>query len=92
MLVIGATEKWHTVVIGARSTIYLVVLLCMLNMGVQIEICECKVVWRVNNSGKPMNFHDFLYCLNVIFLQCVFEAPKSVFSYSKSTRTECTKV
>jgi hypothetical protein len=72
--------------------IYLVVLLRMLNMGVQVEICVREVIWMVNNNRKPMNFCDILYHLNVIFLQCVFEALKSVFSYSKTTRTECTKV
>jgi hypothetical protein len=72
--------------------IYLVVLLCMLNMGVQVEICAREVVWRVNNNRKPTNFCDILYCLNVIFLQCVFEALNNVFSYSKTMRTECTKV
>jgi hypothetical protein len=78
-------------VIDARSTIYLVVLLCMLNMSVQIEICAREVTWRMNNNGKPTNFHDILYCLNVIFLQCVFEGLNNVFSYSKTRTTKCTK-
>jgi hypothetical protein len=45
----------------------------------------------VNNNEKPMNLRDILYCLNVIFLQCVFEGLNSVFSYSKTIRTECAK-
>jgi hypothetical protein len=60
------------VVVGARSTIYIVVLLRMINMGVQVEIFVCKVVWMANKSVKPMIFYDILYCLNVIFLQRVF--------------------
>ena len=40
----------------------------------------------VNNNRKWMNFYDNLYCLNIIFLQCVFQALNSVFSYSKTTR------
>jgi hypothetical protein len=59
--------------------IYLVVLLCMINMGVQVEICALEVVWMVNDDEKPKNFCDILYCLNAIFLQRVFEALKSVF-------------
>jgi hypothetical protein len=71
---------------------YLVVLLHMLNMGLQIEICAREVVWMVNNSKKLVNFRDILHCLDVIFLQRVFEALNRVFSYSKTTRTYCTKL
>jgi hypothetical protein len=71
---------------------YLMVLLCMLNMGVHFQICVCEVVWMVYNNRKPVNFCDILYCLKVIFLQRVFEALNNVFSYSKTMRTECTKV
>jgi hypothetical protein len=39
-----------------------------------------------------MKFHDMLYYSNVILLQHDFEALNNVFSYSKTTRTECTKV
>jgi hypothetical protein len=51
---------------------YLAVLIFMLNMGVQGEICVCEFVCRVNKSGKPTNLDDILYWLNVIFLQRVF--------------------
>jgi hypothetical protein len=71
--------------------IYLVLLLCMVNMGLQVEICVREVVWRVNNNRKPVIFCDVLYHLNVIFLQRVFEGLKSVFSNSKTTRQRCTK-
>jgi hypothetical protein len=74
-------------VISAWSTIYLVVLLYMLNMGVQIKIYAREVFWRVKNNKKPMNFCDVFYCLNDIFLQCVFEALNNVFSNSKTMRT-----
>jgi hypothetical protein len=67
------------------------VLLCMLNMGVQVQICAREVIWMVYNNRKPTNFCDILYCLKVIFLQRVFEALNNVFSYSKTPRTECTK-
>jgi hypothetical protein len=67
-------------------------LLCMLNMGVHFQIGACEVVWMVYHNRKPVIFCDILYCLKVIFLQCVFEALNNVFSYSKTTRTECTKV
>jgi hypothetical protein len=80
------------VVIGAQSTIYLLLLFCMLNMGVQVEIFAREVFWRVNNSRKPAIFCDVLYHLNVMFLQRVFEALKSVFSNAKTTRTGCTKI
>jgi hypothetical protein len=79
-------------VIGAWSMIYLMVLLCMLNMGAHIEICAHEFVGRMNNNRKLVNFHDILYCLNIIFLQCVFEALNSVFSYSKTTIIVYTKV
>jgi hypothetical protein len=61
------------VVIGAWSMNYLVVLLRILNMGIQVEICAHEVVLMVNNSRKTMIFRHILYCLNVTFLQCVFE-------------------
>jgi hypothetical protein len=64
----------------------------MLNMGVQVEICAREVVWMMNNNEKPTKFRDILYYLNVIFLQRVFEALKSIFSYSKIMRLEFTKV
>jgi hypothetical protein len=48
--------------------IYLVVLMCMINMGVNIEICVREIVWRVNNNEKPTKFRDILYYLNAIFL------------------------
>jgi hypothetical protein len=66
--------------------IYLVLLLRMVNMGVQVEICAREIVLRVNNNRKPTIFCDVLYPLNVIFLQHVFEALKSVFRYSKIAR------
>jgi hypothetical protein len=77
-------------VIGVRSMIYFVVLLCMLYMGVQVENCAFKVIWRVNNNRKPTIFCDVLYYLNAIFLQRIFEALKSIFRYSKTTRIDCT--
>jgi hypothetical protein len=61
------------VVIGAWSMNYLVVLLHILNMGIQVEICAREIVLMVNNSRKTMIFHDILYYLNVTILQCVFE-------------------
>jgi hypothetical protein len=61
------------VVIGAWSMNYLVVLLHILNMGIQVEICAREIVLMVNNSKKTMIFHDILYYLNVTILQCVFE-------------------
>jgi hypothetical protein len=63
----------------------------MVNMGLQFEICARGVVWKVNNSIKPVIFCDILYHLNVIFLQRVFEGLKSVFSNSKTTRQRCTE-
>jgi hypothetical protein len=63
----------------------------MVNMGLQVEICACEVIWKVNNNRKPMIFCDVLYHLNVIFLQRVFEGLKSIFSNSKTTRQRCTK-
>jgi hypothetical protein len=81
------------VVIGAQSMIYLVVLLHMLNMGVQVEICARESHLDGEQQQKTNEFlRHFIYHLNVIFLQRVFEALNSVFSYSKTTRTECTKV
>jgi hypothetical protein len=71
---------------------YLVVFLHMLYMSVQVEFCVHEVLWRVNNNRKPMKFRDILYYLNAIFLQRVFEALNNVFKYSKTMRTECTKV
>jgi hypothetical protein len=38
------------VVIGTQSTIYLVVFLHMVNMGVRVEICAREVVLMVNNN------------------------------------------
>jgi hypothetical protein len=70
---------------------YLMMLLHMLNMGVQVQICVCEAVWMVYKK-KLVNLCDILYCSNVIFLQCDFEALNNVFSYSKTLRTECTKV
>jgi hypothetical protein len=84
--VIGTTKKWCTVVKGVWSMIYLVVFLCMLNMGVQVKICAHEVVWMVNNNEKVANFHNILYRSNVIFLQRVFEGLSNVFSYSKTMR------
>jgi hypothetical protein len=49
-----------------------VVLLHMLNMGVQVEMFAHEVIWMVNNIKKTTNFRDILYHLNVIFLQLVF--------------------
>jgi hypothetical protein len=66
-----------------------VVLLHMVNMGVLVEICVREVVGRVNNNGKLVIFCDVLYHFNVIFLQRVFEGLNNVFSYSKTTQTEC---
>jgi hypothetical protein len=37
--------------IGVQSMIYLVVLLHMLKMGVQVEICVGELIWKVNNNG-----------------------------------------
>jgi hypothetical protein len=71
---------------------YFMVFLRMPNMGVQVQICALEVVWMVYNNKKPVNLCDILYCLKVIFLQHVFEALNNVFSYSKTPRTECTKV
>jgi hypothetical protein len=71
--------------------IYIVVFLCMVNIGVQVEICAHKVILMVNNSRKPVIFCDVLYHLNVIFLQRIFEGLNNVFSYSKTTRTKCAK-
>jgi hypothetical protein len=75
-----------------QRTNYLVVLLRMLNMGVQVEMFAHEVVWMVNNIKKTTNFHDILYHLNVIFLQLVFEGLNSVFRYSKTTKKNCNKV
>jgi hypothetical protein len=61
-------------------------------MGVNVQICAREVVWVVYNSRKLVNFCDILYCLKVIFLQHGLEALNSVFSYSKTLRTECTNV
>jgi hypothetical protein len=63
----------------------------MVNMDVQVEICSCEVVWRVNNSRKSAILYNILYHFNVIFLQRIFEGLKSVFSKSKTTRQKCTK-
>jgi hypothetical protein len=52
--------------------------------GCNVQICACEVVWMVYNNRKLVNFCDILYCLKVIFLQCVFEALNNVFSYSKT--------
>jgi hypothetical protein len=52
--------------------------------GLKVEIYAREVVWRVNNSRKPATFCDVLYHLNVIFLQRIFEALKSVFSNAKT--------
>jgi hypothetical protein len=71
---------------------YLVVLMCMLNMGVQVEICAHEVVWKANNHRKPVIFCDVLYHLNAIFLQCIFYGLNNVFSYSKTTRIDYDKV
>jgi hypothetical protein len=79
-------------VIGAHSMIYLVMFLCMVNKGVQVEICAREVVGRVNNNKKVGIFCDVLYHLNVIFLQCIFEGLKSVFRNAKTTRIDCTRV
>ena len=59
-------------------------LLCMVNMGVYVEIRARKFIWRVNNNGKPVNFRNILYSLNVIFLQRIIEALKRIFSNSKT--------
>jgi hypothetical protein len=69
--------------LSARSTIYLVLFLHMVNMGVQVEICAREVIRRENNNKKPTIFCDVLYHLNVIFLQRVFEALKSVLGTRK---------
>jgi hypothetical protein len=74
-----------------RSMIYHVLFLHMVNIGLQIEICACGFVWRVNNSRKPEIFCDILYHLNVIFLQHVFEGLKSIFSNSKTMIQRCTE-
>jgi hypothetical protein len=74
-----------------RSTIYHVLFLHMVNIGLQIEICACGFVWRVNNSRKLEIFCNVLYHLNVIFLQHVFEGLKSIFSNSKTMIQRCTK-
>jgi hypothetical protein len=39
------------------STNYLVVLLCMINMGVQVEFCACKVVWKAMSLSLIKNLH-----------------------------------
>jgi hypothetical protein len=39
-----------------QSMISLVVLLHMLNMGVQVEICAFKFVLMVSNNEKPTKF------------------------------------
>jgi hypothetical protein len=59
--------------------------------GLQVEVFVCEVIWRVNNSRKPTIFYDVLYHLNVVFLQHVFEALKSIFSNTKTMRTKCAK-
>jgi hypothetical protein len=64
----------------------------MLNMGLQVKKIPLKVIWMVYNNRKPVNFYQILYCLKVIFLQCVFEAQNNIFIYSKTLRKECTKV
>jgi hypothetical protein len=55
-------------VMDTQSTIYLVSLFHMINMGVQVEICAREVIYRVKKNGKPTNFCNILYCLNVIFV------------------------
>jgi hypothetical protein len=80
------------VVIDALSMIYLVVFLCILYVGVPVEFCVREFVWRENHNIKRVIFYDILYHLNIIFLQHVFEALNNFFSYSKTTRKECTKV
>jgi hypothetical protein len=71
---------------------YLMVLLCMLNMGVHFQISVCKVIWMAYNNIKLVNLRSNLYCLKVIFLQRVFEALNNIFIYSKTMITNCTKV
>jgi hypothetical protein len=61
-------------------------------MGVHVQIFAREVVWMVYKKKQLVNFCDILYFLKVIFLQRVFEALNSVFSYSKTLRTEYTKV
>jgi hypothetical protein len=61
--------------------IYLVVFLRMVNMGVQVEICARKVIWRVNNNRKIVNFCDFYI---IIFLQRIFEALNRIFRLLKN--------
>jgi hypothetical protein len=60
--------------------------------GLQVEICVQEFVWRGNNNRKPKNFRDILYYLKVIFFATCFEALKSVFSYSKTTRRKYAKI
>jgi hypothetical protein len=69
--------------------ISLVFFLHMVNMGLQVEICVCKFIWKANNNIKLVIFCDILYHLNVILLQHVFGGLKSVFINSKATRQRC---
>jgi hypothetical protein len=52
--------------------ISLLLLLHMVNMYLQVEICTHGVVRKVNNNRKPVFFCDVLYHLNAIFFCSVF--------------------
>jgi hypothetical protein len=62
---------------------YLMVLLCILNMGVNFQIVAHEVICMVYNRRKPVNFYDIVYYLQVNFLQHVFKALNNIFKYSK---------
>jgi hypothetical protein len=80
-------EVMHSGYRCMQSTIYLVVLLRILNMGVQVEILCMRSHLEGEQQQKTNEFPRHFIYLNVIFLQHVFEALNNVFSYSKTTRT-----